>query len=179
VNTVWVDVEDKLGGWVRGQLLMMLAIGVMAGVGYLAFDLPNALILAVFAGFGEMVPMIGPLIAFGPGVGTALAIDPTKGLLVLAYAIIVQQFEAYILVPRVMRHAVGVSPFTIFVGILAGSMLYGIAGALIAVPIAGAIQVILAHVTHVEDPVQAEAHHGEPREATAPAVEPPAESKAA
>lgn len=161
VNTVWVEIEEKLGGWVRGQLLMMLAIGVMAGIGYTIFGLPNALILAVVAAFGEMIPMIGPFVAFAPAVATALSIDPTKGLIILVYAIVVQQLEAYVLVPRVMRHAVGVSPFTVFLGILVGSTLYGIAGALIAVPVAGAIQVLLAHVTRVEDPVQAEAHHEE------------------
>jgi predicted PurR-regulated permease PerM len=158
VNTVWLEVEDKLGGWVRGQLLLMLAIGVMAGVGYLLIGLPNPAILAVAAGLFEIVPMIGPVLAFTPAVLVALATDPSKALVVLVYAIIIQQIESQVLVPRVMRHAVGVSPLTVLLGILAGAALAGLAGAFLAVPLAAAAQVILAHVLRVEDPAQAEEH---------------------
>jgi predicted PurR-regulated permease PerM len=158
VNTVWLEVEDKLGGWVRGQLLLMLAIGVMAGVGYSVIGLPNPAVLAVAAGLFEIVPMIGPVLAFTPAVLVALAADPSKALIVLVYAIIIQQIESQILVPRVMRHAVGVSPLTVLLGILAGAALAGLAGAFLAVPLAAAAQVILAHVLRVEDPAQAEEH---------------------
>lgn len=158
VNVVWLEIEEKLGGWVRGQLILMLAIGVMAGIGYMVIGLPNALLLGVAAAFGEVVPMIGPFLAFAPAVLVALAVDPSKAILVIGYAIVIQQFESNFLVPRVMGRTVGVSPLTVLLGILVGSVLYGLPGAFLAVPLAGAIQVLLAHLLRSEDSSQAEAH---------------------
>jgi predicted PurR-regulated permease PerM len=163
VNTVWLEIEEKLGGWVRGQLVLMLAIGVMAGLGYSVIGLPNAALLAVAAALFEIVPMLGPVLAFAPAVLVALAVDPSKALLVLVFALVIQQFESNVLVPRVMREAVGVSPLTVVLGILIGSALYGLPGAFLAVPIAGAVQVVLAHTLRAEDPAQAQ-EHADPRE---------------
>lgn len=158
VNTVWQEIEDKLGGWVRGQLILMGSMGLMAGVGYFFLGLPNAVLLGVAAGLLEVVPLLGPFIAFVPAVLVALAIDPTKAIAVIVYAVIIQQFESQVLVPRVMGHTVGVSPLAVLLGILVGAAIAGIPGAFVAVPVAGALQVVLAHVFNVEDPVQAEAH---------------------
>jgi predicted PurR-regulated permease PerM len=163
VNTVWLEVEEKLGGWVRGQLVLMLAIGVMAGLGYTILGLPNAALLAVAAGLFEIVPMIGPFLAFAPAVVVALTVSPGTAVLVIVYALVIQQIESNVLVPRVMRHAVGVSPLTVLLGILIGSALYGLPGAFLAVPLAGAIQVVLAHTLRAEDPAQAE-EHADPQE---------------
>jgi predicted PurR-regulated permease PerM len=163
VNTVWLEVEEKLGGWVRGQLVLMLAIGVMAGLGYTILGLPNAALLAVAAGLFEIVPMIGPFLAFAPAVVVALTVSPGTAVLVIVYALVIQQIESNVLVPRVMREAVGVSPLTVLLGILIGSALYGVPGAFLAVPLAGAIQVVLAHTLRAEDPAQAE-EHADPQE---------------
>lgn len=159
VNTVWMEVEEKLGGWVRGQLLLMLAIGLMATPGYVLLGLPSPALLGVVAGLFEIVPMIGPFLAFSPAVLVALAVvDPTRALMVAGYALIIQQIESNILVPRVMGRTVGVSPLTVLLGILVGSALAGLPGAFLAVPLAGAIQVIMAHTLRTEDPSQSEEH---------------------
>jgi predicted PurR-regulated permease PerM len=158
VNTVWLEVEDKLGGWVRGQLILMLAIGVAASIGYTFLGLPNSILLGVVAGLFEIVPILGPFLAFAPAVLVALAIDPTRAVGVVVYALVIQQIESNILVPRVMGRTVGVSPLTVLLGILVGSALAGVPGAFLAVPLAGAAQVILAHALHSEDPSQAEEH---------------------
>jgi predicted PurR-regulated permease PerM len=158
VNTVWLEIEEKFGSWVRGQFVLMLAIGIMAGVGYVLLGLPNAALLAVAAGLFEIVPMLGPFLAFAPAVLIALTIDPSKAVIVVIYALVIQQIESNVLVPRVMRETVGVSPLTVILGILVGSTLYGLPGAFVAVPIAGAIQVVLAHVLGSEDQSQAEEH---------------------
>ncbi len=164
VNTVWMEVEEKLGGWVRGQLLLMLAIGLMATGGYVVLGLPNAILLGVTAGLFEIVPMIGPFLAFAPAVLVALAaIDPTRALAVVGYALVIQQIESNILVPRVMGRTVGVSPLTVLLGILIGGALAGLPGAFLAVPLAGALQVMLAHALRTEDPAQAE-EHTDPRD---------------
>jgi predicted PurR-regulated permease PerM len=158
VNSIWLEVEEKLGGWVRGQLVLMLAIGLMAGLGYLVLGLPNAALLGVVAGLMEVVPMVGPFLAFTPAVLVALAIDPPRAIAVVAYALVIQQLESNVLVPRVMHNAVGVSPLTVLLGILVGSTLAGLPGAFLAVPLAAAIQVIVAHVLRTEDTAQVEAH---------------------
>jgi predicted PurR-regulated permease PerM len=163
VNTVWMEVEEKLGGWVRGQLLLMLAVGIMAGLGYTLIGLPNPILLGVASGLFEIVPMIGPFLAFAPAVLVALALDPSKAAIVIVYALVIQQLESNVLVPRVMGRTVGVSPLTVLLGILVGSALAGLPGAFLAVPIAGAIQVILAHALRAEDVSQSEEHR-EPTE---------------
>jgi predicted PurR-regulated permease PerM len=159
VNTVWMEVEEKLGGWVRGQLILMLAIGVMATIGYFFLGLPNPILLGVAAGLFEIVPMIGPFLAFAPAVLVALAaIDPTRALAVIGYALVIQQIESNVLVPRVMGRTVGISSLTVLLGILVGGALAGLPGAFLAVPLAAALQVILAHTLRTEDPSQAEEH---------------------
>jgi predicted PurR-regulated permease PerM len=180
VNTVWMEVEEKLGGWVRGQLILMLAIGVMAAIGYSLLGLPNPVLLGVVAGLFEIVPMIGPFLAFAPAVLVALAVvDPPRALAVAGFALVIQQIESNILVPRVMGRTVGVSPLTVLIGILVGASLAGLPGAFLAVPLAGALQVILAHVLRTEDasqseehrdPVDRAAHQGTPRPHSAAAA---------
>jgi hypothetical protein len=91
--------------------------------------------------------------------------------MVLVYAVIIQQIESNFLVPRIMGHTVGVSPLTVVLGILIGAILYGLPGAFLAVPIAGAVQVIVAHAVGMEDPAQAAVHGASvTREAVAEAV---------
>jgi predicted PurR-regulated permease PerM len=159
VNTIWMEVEEKLGGWVRGQLILMVAIGVMATLGYVLLGLPNPAVLGVASGLFEIVPMVGPFLAFTPAVLVALAaVDPTRALMVAGYALVIQQIESNVLVPRVMGRTVGVSPLTVLLGILVGGALAGLPGAFVAVPLAGAMQVILAHALRSEDPSQAEEH---------------------
>jgi predicted PurR-regulated permease PerM len=149
LDVIWWEVEVRIGGWVRGQAVLMAAIGLMAGVGYAVIGLPNAALLGVFAGLVEIVPLVGPFLAFAPAVLVGLAIDPTKAL--VTYAAIIQQFEANILVPRVMGQAVGISQLTVLLGILVGSILYGLPGTFIAVPVAAALQVIIGHYTRRPD----------------------------
>ena len=72
--------------------------------------LPNPLVLAVLAALCEMVPIIGPFIAFVPALLVALAFDPSKALILLPLAVLIQQIEGNVLVPRIMSHAVGISP---------------------------------------------------------------------
>jgi predicted PurR-regulated permease PerM len=159
VNTVWMEVEEKLGGWVRGQIILMLAVGLMATLGYVVLGLPNPALLGVIAGMCEIIPMVGPFLAFAPAVLVALAaLDPTHALMVVAYALVIQQIESNVLVPRVMGHTVGISALTVMLGILIGGALAGLPGAFLAVPIAGALQVVLAHLLRSEDPSQAEEH---------------------
>jgi predicted PurR-regulated permease PerM len=101
--------------------------------------------------------MIGPFLAFVPALLVALTVDPFKALLLVPIAIVLQQIEGNVLIPRIMSHAVGISPLTVVLGILIGSILYGPAGAFLAVPVAAALQVILNNTLRpaLEEPTPA------------------------
>ena len=135
--------ETKVGFYIAGQGVLCLVIGIMALVAYLLIGLPNALVLALVAGVLEAVPMVGPLLGAIPAALVALSIAPSKLVWVIVATIIIQQMENNLLVPRVMRKAVGVNPFVSLLAIFAFSSLFGIAGALMAIPMAAIIQLLL------------------------------------
>jgi len=136
-------IETKLGYFIAGQGVLCLVIGVLAMIAYSIIGLPNALVLALVAGVMEAVPMIGPVLGAIPAAVIALSIAPSKLIWVIVATLIIQQLENQLLVPRVMKKAVGVNPFVSLLSIFAFSSLFGIAGALMAIPIAAIIQLIL------------------------------------
>ena len=103
--------ETKIGSYIVGQSVLCLIVGSMALVAYLLIGLPDALILALMAGILEAVPLIGPLLGAFPASVVALSIAPSKLVWVIVATTIIQQVENSLLVPRVMRKAVGVNPF--------------------------------------------------------------------
>jgi predicted PurR-regulated permease PerM len=137
--------ETKISAYILGESILCLTIGVMALISYLIIGLPNALTLALIAGVFEAVPMIGPFLGAIPAGVVALSIGPGKLLWVVISTVIIQQLENYLLVPRVMRKAVGVNPFVSLLAIFAFSSFFGIAGALMAIPLAVIIQLALDH----------------------------------
>jgi predicted PurR-regulated permease PerM len=154
VYTIWWEIEEKLGGWVRGQLMLMATVGILAGIGYLLIGLPSPLLLALIAALGELVPVVGPILAFALAVMAGLTISPATALIVLVFVVVLEQIEAYVLAPRLMAHTVGVSPLTVMLGLLAGYALFGLAGAVVAVPVAGALQVLIAHALGEQPPIE-------------------------
>lgn len=143
INELISSMETKVGLFVLGQTFLCLVIGVMALIVYLIIGLPNALVLALVAAVMEAVPMLGPFLGAIPASVIALSISPLKLVWVVAGTIVIQQLENNLLVPRVMRKAVGVNPFVSLLAIFAFSSLFGIAGALMAIPIAAIIQLLL------------------------------------
>jgi predicted PurR-regulated permease PerM len=135
--------ETKVGFYIAGQGVLCLVIGIMALVAYLLIGLPNALTLALVAGIMEAVPMIGPLLGAIPASLVALSIAPSKLVWVIVATLVIQQVENSLLVPRVMRKAVGVNPFVSLLALFAFSSLLGIAGALMALPMAAIFQLLL------------------------------------
>ena len=135
--------ESKIGYFIAGQGVLCLVIGVLAFIAYSIIGLPNALVLALVAGILEAVPLVGPTLGAIPAGVIALSISPVKLIWVVAATIIIQTLENNLLVPRIMRRAVGVNPFVSLLAIFAFSSLFGVAGALIAIPIAAIIQILL------------------------------------
>jgi predicted PurR-regulated permease PerM len=135
--------ETRVGFYIAGQGILCLVIGIMALLAYLLIGLPNALVLALMAGVLEAVPMIGPLLGAIPAALVALSIAPDKLIWVIVATVVIQQLENSLLVPRVMSKAVGVNPFVTLLALFAFSSLFGIAGALMAIPMAAIIQLVL------------------------------------
>jgi predicted PurR-regulated permease PerM len=146
VGTIWNEVEEVLGGWVRGQLVLMLFIGVAAASAYTLIGLKYALVLGIVAGLLEVVPLVGPYLGAIPAILVALTQDVQLALWVALFNLVIQLLEGYVLVPRVMSHTVGVSSLTVVLGLLVGAALGGVPGALVAVPLAAVAQVVLKHL---------------------------------
>jgi len=152
--------ESKVGFYMIGQAFLCMVIGLMALVAYLLIGLPNALVLALIAGVMEAVPMIGPLLGAVPAALVALSIAPGKLIWVILATIVIQQLENSLLVPRIMRKAVGVNPFVTLLSLFAFSTLFGLAGALMAIPIAAMIQLALNHFVFQQATVEMEVSEG-------------------
>ncbi len=152
--------ETKVGAYVAGQGILCLIIGILALVAYQLIGLPYPLVLALVAGVMEAVPMVGPLLGAIPAAIIALSIAPSKLVWVIVATIVIQQVENSFLVPRVMRKAVGVNPFVSLLAIFAFSSLFGIAGALMAIPIAAILQLLLERFVFDPGPKDSETSTG-------------------
>lgn len=134
--------EERLGGWIRGEMILMSIIGIMTYIGLRLLGVESALPLAILAGFLELVPSIGPIISAIPAVLVGLTISPVMGLAVGALYFLVQQLENTLIVPKVMERAVGVNPLVTILALAIGFKLAGVVGAILAVPVFLVIQVI-------------------------------------
>jgi predicted PurR-regulated permease PerM len=152
-RSVWNDVEVRLGLWVRGQLTLMAAMGVMTGIAYSLLGVPGALLLALIAAITEAIPIIGPLLGAIPAVLVAATVSPELALIVAGIYVILQFVEGNVLVPVVMRHAVGISPLLVLVSLLIGAAAGGFIGALLAVPVAASLEIVLQRLQAREEPV--------------------------
>jgi len=130
------ETEEKVGAYLRGLAVLCLSVGLMALVAYLIIGLPNALLLAILAGILEAVPLVGPILGAIPAVFIALAVHPDKVTWVILATVIIQLLENNLLVPRIMDRAVGVNPVITLLAFAAFSSLFGLAGALLAIPLA-------------------------------------------
>lgn len=137
------EIGARVGGYVRGQGILAVAIGVADLIVYLLIGLPAALAVALLAGVFELIPVLGPTLGAIPAVLVAFAYDPSKVVLVIAAGALIQLLENNLLAPRVMHKTVGVNPMVTLLAIVAFGALFGFAGLLLAIPIAAIIQIIL------------------------------------
>lgn len=136
-------VKGKIGKWMQGQLVLMLIIFILDFIGLSIIGVPYALILAIFAGVMEIIPYAGPIISAIPGIILGLLVSPLTGLLAALVYFIIQQFEGHIIVPQVMKKAVGINPIAVILALLVGLKLGGILGAILAVPLATVVNEVV------------------------------------
>ncbi|HYF13062.1 MAG TPA: AI-2E family transporter [Candidatus Paceibacterota bacterium] len=144
---LWKRSQDKIGKWMQGQLILAVIVGVLLYLGLTILGIPYALLLAVLAGLFELIPVFGQILAAIPALGIAFADGGvTAALLVIGLYLLVQQFEAHLIYPVVVKKVVGVPPLMVILALLVGYELFGFLGILLSVPIAGAIQEFVADV---------------------------------
>ncbi|MGB7874299.1 MAG: AI-2E family transporter [Anaerolineales bacterium] len=136
-------VEAKIGGYVRGQAILSLVVGLAAFIAYVLIGLPYTLVLAIIAGIMEMVPVFGPALGAIPALLVALSVEPGKAIWVLVATGVIQMMENIWLVPRIMKSSMGVNPILILLSLITFSSVFGFPGALLALPLAAIIQLIL------------------------------------
>lgn len=155
-RSAWNDIDDRLGGWVRGQLILMGLMAAATTAAYFALGLPSALVLGVIAGLCEAIPIVGPFLGAIPALVVATTGGPTLVIAVLVVYFVVQLLESNVVVPIVMRNSVGISPFLVLVSLLVGATVGGIIGAFLAVPIAASAEILLERLQARELPVALE-----------------------
>jgi predicted PurR-regulated permease PerM len=143
IKDIILRVEDKLGSWLRGQLVLSVSVGVLTWIALTVAGVDYALPLAIMAGLLEILPTIGPIIAAVPAIIVALSASPTLAFITLGIYVVIQLLENHILVPRIMAKAVGLNPLVVLLGIIIGAKLLGVAGALLSVPFISLITVII------------------------------------
>ena len=143
VARITESVTLKVGAWLSGQLLLGAVIGSTAAIGLWIIGVPYFYVLGLIAAVGEMIHVVGPIMAAVPAIFMGWTVSGNTALIVAAYFGVQQFVENNLLVPRIMERQVGVSAVTVLVALLVGSELLGIVGALLAVPSAAIIQVLI------------------------------------
>ncbi len=141
---LWERVKEKLGRWLRGQLLLDLIVGVLVYIGLLVINVQYALLFALMAGIFETIPYAGPI--FSAILSATLTFMQTgsllKTVLVLLVFVVVQQSENYFLVPKIMQKTVGLNPIASILSLMIGYRLFGIVGTLLAIPTLAVVSLV-------------------------------------
>ncbi|HVU80348.1 MAG TPA: AI-2E family transporter [Candidatus Paceibacterota bacterium] len=144
---LWKRSQEKIGKWMQGQLILALIVGVLLYLGLTILGVPHALLLAILAGVFELIPVFGQFLAAIPAIAIGFSVGGvTEALLITGLYMLVQQFEAHLIYPVVVKKVVGVPPLMVILALLIGFKLFGFLGVLLSVPIAGAIQEFLSDV---------------------------------
>jgi len=154
VRLILDEITQVWNSFLRGQSILGLVVGTVVAVGLTILQVQFSLVLGLISGFMEFVPMFGPLIAAIVGVLVALfqpdnwlGVTPLAySVIVLAFYIIVQQVENNVLVPRIIGRSLNMSPLAVLISVLAGGMIAGVLGLLLAAPVAASLRVILGYI---------------------------------
>jgi len=138
---------EKVSAWLRAQFILAGVMATFAGVGLGLMGVPYFYVVALMAAVGETIPIVGPIVAGGVAVTIASTVSAKLALSVGVYFLVLHQLEANVLVPKIMERRVGVSPVTVIVALLIGVELWGLLGAILAIPTAAILSVIVQELT--------------------------------
>src|SRR3989338_7689240 len=144
---LWKRSQRKIGLWMQGQLLLGVVIAVLVYLGLTVLGIPHALLLAVFAGMFELLPVFGPILSSVPAILIGFVDGGfTLGILVIAFYVILQQFENHLIYQLVVTKVVGVPPLLVVLALIIGAQIAGFLGILLSIPVAAAIQELVADI---------------------------------
>jgi predicted PurR-regulated permease PerM len=156
VRDTWELVDLKLGAYVRGQLLLIIFVATVLSVCFWAIGLPYWILLAVFAGVVELIPVIGPLTAGAFAVAVGLTVSWQLALAAGLIVLVVRLLEDYLVIPRVLGHAVGLSSLLVLVSVAATAILFGGFAVLLAIPLAAVVATLVDVIVRHRDPAKEE-----------------------
>jgi len=146
ISSILDKIENNLGGWLRGELVLMFSVGTLTYLGLLVLGVESALSLAILAGVLEIIPNLGPVISAIPAVLVAMTVSPALALGTAALYWLVQLLENNFLVPKVMGSVVGVNPVVVILGLMTGFRLNGPLGAVMAIPVIIILKILLSDI---------------------------------
>lgn len=148
--SIFDKAEKRLNAWFWGEVTLMTVVGLLTFIGLNIMGMKYALALAVLAGLLEVVPNLGPTISAVPAVLLGFAVSPVMGLGTLALYFLVQQLENNLIVPVVMKKAVGLNPIITLIALLVGGRIGGVLGVLLAIPITVFIETFIFEIVHTQ-----------------------------
>ena len=154
VRETWHLIDLKLGAYVRGQLILIALVATVLSFIFWLIGLPFWLLIGVFAGFVEIIPVVGPITAGALAVGVGLTISFQLALGAGIAVLVVRMLEDYIVVPRVLGHAVGLTPLTVLVAVAATTILFGGFAVLLAIPLAAVVATLIDVVIRGREPAE-------------------------
>jgi predicted PurR-regulated permease PerM len=154
VRDTWNLIDLKLGAYVRGQAFLVFLVGTVLSIAFWLIGLPYWVLLGVFAGVVEIVPVIGPLTAGALAVGVGLTVSWQAALAAGLVVLVVRLLEDYIVIPRVLGDAVGLSPLVVLVAVAATAILFGGFAVLLAIPLAAVLATLVDVIVHRKDPAE-------------------------
>jgi predicted PurR-regulated permease PerM len=156
VRDTWDLIDLKLGAYVRGQLLLIAAVATVLSLSFWAIGLPYWILVGTFAGVVEIVPVIGPLSAGAVAIGVGLTVSWQLALAAGVIVLVVRLVEDYLVIPKVLGDAVGLSPLLVLVSVVAVAILFGGFAVLLAIPLAAVIATLISVILLDKDPTEEE-----------------------
>jgi predicted PurR-regulated permease PerM len=154
VRDTWNLIDAKLGAYVRGQAVLIVLVGTVLSLAFWAIGLPYWLLIGAFAGIVELIPVIGPLAAGALAVGVGLTVSWQAALAAGVAVLVVRVLEDYLVVPRVLGDAVGLTPLVVLVAVTACGLLFGGFAVILAIPFAAVIATLIDVIVRDKDPAE-------------------------
>ena len=152
VRDTWDLIDLKLGAYVRGQALLIVMVGTVLSLVFWAIGLPYWVLIGAFAGIVEIVPVIGPLAAGAVAVGVGLTVSWQLALAAGLTVLVVRLVEDYVVIPRVLGEAVGLSPLLVLFSITSVALIFGEFAVLLAIPLAAVLATLVDVIVRGKDP---------------------------
>ena len=154
------EVAYAIGGYLQGQVLVCVFVGILVFGGLLFLKIPYPFVLACLAGITEAIPIIGPILAAIPAILLGLTVSPMVALKTALFYFFVQQLENHIIVPKIMGESIHLHPVIVITGLLLAGELYGVGGMILALPVIATVRILIKHFWWKEEGGVYEHKHG-------------------